>query len=95
MNLLRRVDPALDQPENLVVERAALAHGRRRELLVERFGQPEAKLDDLPPLFLPGLMHGDSLALPLFACQYRHGIDSLVFGCYTNTVTPRARQVSP
>jgi hypothetical protein len=60
---------------------------------VERFGQPEAKLDDLAALFLTGFLHADSLALDIGACQYRHGIDRFGALCYTIRASTRARAV--
>ena len=87
--LLRRLDPALDEPENLVVERATITNRHGRQLLVNGFGQPERNLNDLAALFLTSFVHGQSLTHGFESCQYRVGIDENASGCYTDTISTR------
>lgn len=86
-SLLCRVDTALKKPEDLVIERAPVAHGQRRELFVQNPRQPQCKMNDLPSLLLANFSHGTSLTHPMILCQYHYGIDSYGHPLYTAMVS--------
>lgn len=87
--LRRRLDSALDEPQELIIERSTITDRHGRQLLVNGFGQSEAKLNDLAALFLTSFVHGQSLTHEFIPCQYRVGIDENKSGCYTDTVSTR------
>lgn len=90
--LRRRLDPALDEPQDFVVQRAPLLYSEVGEALVERGRKPQSQLDDLSSVFLACFAHGQSVDIGMISCQYRNGIDGSKGACYTKTVSLRAHK---